>query len=53
MKQVKLKELRFKTRDAALSFLKKLWKEEGADCPMCGEKLELLHNKAKKNDCDW
>ena len=53
MKQVKLKELRFETRDAALSFLKKLWKEEGADCPVCGEKLELLHIKAKKNDCDW
>ena len=43
MKQVKLKELKFETRAEALSFLKKLWKEDGADCPVCGEKLELLN----------
>ena len=53
MEQVKLKELKFASRDDALSFLKKLWREEETDCPICGEKLELLHKKAKQNDCDW
>ncbi len=53
MEQVKLKELKFTSREEALFFLKKLWKEEVADCPVCGDPLELLHKKAKKNDCDW
>jgi tRNA(Ile2) C34 agmatinyltransferase TiaS len=53
MEQVNLKELKFNSRDEALSFLKNLWKEAGAECPICGDKLELLHRKAKKNDCDW
>ncbi len=53
MEQIKMKELKFTSRDEALSFLKMLWKEDGAECPVCGEMLELLHKKAKKNDCDW
>ena len=53
MERVTLNELNFKNRDEALAFLKKLWKEEKTDCPICGNELELLHKKAKKNDCDW
>ena len=26
---------------------------EKAECPICGSELELLHKKAKKNNCDW
>lgn len=53
MEQVGLKELKMKSRAEALGFLKKLWKNEGADCPICTNALELLHKKAKKSDCDW
>ena len=53
MKRVLLKELGFKTRGEAISFLKKLWHEQAVDCPICGNALELLHTKAKKSDCDW
>ncbi|MCR5165804.1 MAG: DpnI domain-containing protein [Oscillospiraceae bacterium] len=53
MERVILKELGFKTRNEALSFLKKLWREEQTECPICGSALELLHKKAKKSDCDW
>ena len=53
MERVLLKELGFTNRNEALSFLKKLWREEETTCPICGNALELLHKKAKKNDCDW
>ncbi len=53
MERVSLKELGFTNRNEALSFLKKLWREEETTCPICGNALELLHKKAKKNDCDW
>ena len=53
MKRVSLNELKFKSRNEALSFLKKLWRGEKTLCPVCGCELELLHKKAKKNDCDW
>ncbi len=53
MKRVLLKELGVNNREEAVSFLKKLWREEGAQCPVCGNALELLHKKAKKSDCDW
>ena len=53
MEKVLLKELGFTNRNEALSFLKKLWREEETTCPICGNALELLHKKAKKNDCDW
>ena len=53
MERVRLAELGMNDRNEALAFLKKLWKEEGAECPMCGHELELLHKKAKKDDCDW
>ena len=53
MKRVILKELHFETRNEALAFLKKLWKQQKAECPICGNELELLHKKAKKSVCDW
>ncbi len=53
MDRVLLKELGFNDRKEAVSFLKRLWREEETNCPICGNKLELLHKKAKKNDCDW
>ena len=53
MDRVRLRELGFSSRQEAISFLKKLWNEENTTCPICGSKLELLHKKAKKSDCDW
>ena len=53
MEQVSLKELHFSSRAEALAFLKKLWNDEPAECPLCGTMLKLLHQKAKKNNCDW
>ena len=53
MERVVLKELGFNNRAEAMTFLKKLWKQEQVDCPICGAELEILHKKAKKNDCDW
>ncbi len=53
MEKVSLKELKMTTRQESLTFLKKLWREEGADCPFCENPLEILHQKAKKNNCDW
>ena len=53
MKRVMLKELNFKTRNEAMAFLKKLWEQQKAECPICGNELELLHKKAKKSVCDW
>ena len=53
MDRVRLQELKMNSRGEVLAFLKNLWKEEKVDCPMCGEPLELLHKKAKKDDCDW
>ena len=51
--RAKLKDLGFSTRGEAVSFLKKLWNQERVTCPICGCELELLHKKAKKDDCDW
>ena len=52
MDRVLLKELNMKTRNEVLIFLKKLWNEEETHCPICGDKLELLHKKAKRSNCD-
>lgn len=46
-------ELNMKNRDEVVSFLKSLWNEQPMFCPICGGKLDLLHKKAKKNNCDW
>lgn len=53
MDRVILNDLNFENRNEALNFLKSLWKYEKSECPICGSKLELLHKKAKKNNCDW
>lgn len=53
MERVKLKELNMKSRNEAVAFLKKLWTQKETDCPICGDKLELLHKRAKKSSTDW
>lgn len=53
MDRVLLKELNMNSRNEVISFLKKLWNEDKVDCPLCGNELELLHKKAKKDNCDW
>ncbi len=53
MERVYLQELNMTNREEVLTFLKRLWNEENTDCPICGSKLEWMHKKAKKNNCDW
>ena len=48
-----LDKFKMKSRDEAVSFLKSLWREEPRPCPLCGGKLDFLHKKAKKSNCDW
>lgn len=40
-------------RDEAIRFLKSLWNETPQSCPLCRGKLDFLHKKAKKSNCDW
>lgn len=53
MERVLLKDLKMNSRTEVLRFLKKLWNEEKTNCPICGNELELLHKKSKKDNCDW
>ena len=53
MKKVTLSELNMSSRGEVIAFLKSLWNEKPAPCPICGSGLTLLHKKAKKNSCDW
>ena len=53
MNRVLLKELNMTSRQEVILFLKKLWNEEETQCPICHNKLEILHKKAKRNNCDW
>ena len=53
MERAALSELGFASREEAVSFLKRLWREEETACPLCGHPLEPLHRKAKKSGCDW
>ena len=48
-----LNKLKMNSRDEAVRFLKSLWNEEPQSCPMCDGKLDFLHKKAKKSNCDW
>ena len=48
-----LNKLKMNSRDAVVSFLKSLWTETPQLCPLCGGKLDFLHKKAKKSNCDW
>ena len=47
-----LNKLKMNSRDEAVSFLKSLWNEKPQSCPMCNGKLDFLHKKAKKSNCD-
>lgn len=53
MEKATLKELGFQSRTEAIDFLKKLWRQEKTECPICGNELEPLHKNTKKSDCDW
>lgn len=53
MTRIALKELNMKSRAEVLCFLKRLWREERTPCPICGNELEPLHKKAKKDNNDW
>ncbi|MBP1545209.1 MAG: hypothetical protein J6A37_01250 [Oscillospiraceae bacterium] len=48
-----LNKLKMDSRDEAVSFLKSLWNEEPQPCPLCDGKLDFLHKKAKRSNCDW
>ena len=48
-----LNKLKMNSRDVAVSFLKSLWNESPQPCPLCGGRLDFLHKKAKKSNCDW
>ncbi len=41
------------SRDEAVKFLKSLWSEVPQACPLCGGKIDYLHKKVKKSNCDW
>lgn len=48
-----LTKLKMDSREEAVKFLKDLWNETPQSCPLCDGKLDFLHKKAKKNNCDW
>jgi len=48
-----LKQLKMENREEAVIFLKNLWSELPQPCPLCGGRLDFLHKKAKKSNCDW
>ncbi len=48
-----LAKLKMNSREDAVIFLRNLWGENPGPCPICGGKLEHLHKKAKKSNCDW
>lgn len=53
MEQDMLIRYNMNNREAAIRFLKSLWNEEPYPCPLCNGKLDFLHKKAKKSNCDW
>ena len=48
-----LKKLKMESREEAVIFLKSLWNESPQPCPLCGGRIDFLHKKAKKSNCDW
>ena len=48
-----LDKLNMSNREDAIRFLKSLWNETPQPCPLCDGKLDFLHKKAKKSNCDW
>ena len=53
MENAVLKKFNMKNREEAVRFLKCLWSETPQPCPLCSGKLDFLHKKAKKSNCDW
>ena len=53
MKKDVLEKYQMDSRDDAVRFLKSLWNETPQPCPLCEGKLDFLHKKAKKSNCDW
>jgi len=53
MEQDVLREFKMKNREEVVVFLKSLWGEKPQPCPICGGRLDFLHKKAKKSNCDW
>ena len=53
MEQDVLCELKMKSREEVVVFLKSLWSEKPQPCRICGGNLDFLHKKAKKSNCDW
>ena len=48
-----LTKLKMNSREEAVKFLKSLITETPQPCPLCNGKLDYLHKKAKKSNCDW
>ena len=48
-----LKKLKMESREEAVIFIKSLWNEAPQSCPICGGRMDFLHKKAKKSNCDW
>ena len=48
-----LNKFKMNSRNEAVVFLKSLWAEKPQPCPLCGGKLDYLHKKVKKSNCDW
>ena len=48
-----LAKYKMNSRDETVKFLKSLWLETPQPCPLCNGKLDFLHKKAKKSDCEW
>jgi len=46
-------KFKMNSRDEVVKFLKSLWREEPQPCPLCGERLDFLHKKAKKSNSHW
>ena len=53
MEKDMLKKLKMENREEAVIFLKSLWNESPQSCPLCGGRIDFLHKKAKKSNCDW
>lgn len=48
-----LRELGMNDRNEVVIFLKSLWTSKPKPCPKCGGKMDFLHKKIKKSNCDW
>ena len=53
MEKYIFKKYKMNSRDETVKFLKSLWIETPQPCPLCNGKLDSLHKKAKKSNCDW